>query len=137
MIIRDMRPDIWARPELAGLTDFYEGPPTPIRDVGILCMAGRRTQYVYAFFSGRELLYVGRSRSIWARFSKHQARDWWPLADHVEILRLDGDDGCDPWTVEQAIKHAEQTIIYELEPRVNVAGVPRRRCHNCGAYQDR
>ena len=83
----------------------------------------------YLHNADHELLYVGISVTVMARFGKHDYhKEWWPEVAYASIEHMP--------TVAHA-RHREAAAIQKLNPRYNIARPKYSTCANCGDTKDR
>lgn len=75
-------------------------------------------RFVYYFYRGTTLVYVGKAWNVHRRAEKHARRDWWPGVDRVLIERITGRNAAN---AEALALGRERQSISTLHPAANIA----------------
>lgn len=81
-------------------------------------MVNRPTCVYRIYDNDEQLLYVGITKNVLGRMTKHKRREWWPLARYMEITWFEG---------REAAKSAERHAIRDENPIHNITR-PRVEC---------
>lgn len=141
MRIAQIPPEMWlthvmqaARPEVVylGPAPKTDGHTQQIEQLLPHFTHHSKAAFVYVLLHcDAEVVYIGKSRNLVGRFSKHRRREWWSEVHNLLLLRVEGATERD---ADALAFHVEALLIKRLSPPWNIAGIDERPMNKRGAY---
>ena len=128
MRIRSIKPEFWQDPAVSAIDTqlVYAGPVLTNRiDTEAVSPIAHDVRYVYMFFAGDQLLYVGRAWNPWRRIEKHRRqKKWWSRVDYMALVSVTGRTA---FECDAHVDVFERLCIHLLTPSENKSRPAIRR----------